>query len=106
MGDKGMGMLRLRNLTFSHGDRCYWLEEDLARLERALVNWTLDVLRERGFEYVAVPDILHDDIIDSCGFRTTLADNAVYHFAPECLPRSCLAGTSEMALAAFHADEV
>ncbi|XP_005096711.1 serine--tRNA ligase, mitochondrial [Aplysia californica] len=106
LGGKGLKMLRDRNLTFSTGTKTYYLEADLAQLERALVNFTLDFLQTKGFEYVTVPDVLHSGVIDSCGFKTSLAKSQVYHLHPDCLKGACLAGTAEMSLAGYFMNEV
>jgi len=103
--EKGLNMLRLKNMNFAHGDNVCYLERDLAYLERALINFTLDYLMDKGFEFVTVPDILYTDIVESAGFNTKLENGSVYHVLPECLPKSCLAGTSEMALAGYFANE-
>lgn len=105
IGEK-QGSTRISNLNFAHGERCLYFEADLARLERALVNFTLDYLRNLNFEYVTVPDILHSDVVDGCGFKTNIEENAVYHIHPDCLSHSVLAGTSEMALAGFFCNEL
>ena len=48
-------------------DNVCYLERDLAYLERALINFTLDYLMDKGFEFVTVPDILYTDIVESAG---------------------------------------
>lgn len=102
---KGLNMMRLKNLTLAHGDDVCYFERDLAYLERALVNFTLDYLMDKGFEFVSVPDILYTDVVEGAGQNTKMENGSVYHMLPECLPKSCLAGTSEMALSGYFANE-
>ncbi|BFZ07157.1 hypothetical protein BsWGS_10196 [Bradybaena similaris] len=103
---KGLKMLRDERLTFSTGPKTYYLEDKLARLEKALVSFTLDRLLKKGFELVSVPDLLYSGVIDSCGFKTSSDRTQVYHLHPHCLNGACLAGTAEMSLAGYFMNEV
>ncbi|XP_067936347.1 serine--tRNA ligase, mitochondrial-like isoform X1 [Watersipora subatra] len=99
------GLLRFQNIinsTLVYGARSYNLMGDLARLERALVHWTIDELEKKGWRYVVVPDMLPEAVVKACGFVTTGRQNQVYKVRPE-QGGLCLAGTSEMSLAALHA---
>lgn len=67
------GLLRLAGLDagLSHvtGHRSYALLGDAARMERALLMWTMRQLVNRyGFTPVIVPNLIHDDIVSACGF--------------------------------------
>ncbi|KAH9494406.1 seryl-tRNA synthetase [Bulinus truncatus] len=103
---KGLKMLRDENLTFSTGSKTYYLEDKLAKLERALVSFTIDRLIKKGFELVSVPDLLYSGVIDSCGFKTSSGRSQVYHLHEKCLHGACLAGTAEMSLAGYFMNEV
>ncbi|CAG5114708.1 unnamed protein product [Candidula unifasciata] len=103
---RGLKMLRDERLTFSTGAKTYYLEDGLAKLERALVSFTLDKLLKKGFQLVSVPDLLYPGVIDSCGFKTSSDRSQVYHLHPRCLNGACLAGTAEMSLAGYFMNEV
>lgn len=83
------------------------MRNELADLEKALVNYTLDYLKENGFILVSVPDILHHSIIESCGFPTKGFRNQVYkldHLNE--YGKYCLSGTSEMSLAGLVKNKI
>ncbi|CAE1280041.1 SARS [Acanthosepion pharaonis] len=65
------GWLRISNLGISTGQRSYFLQNQFAHLEQALVRFTLDRLQDQGFQLVSVPEILKPEIIEGCGFTTT-----------------------------------
>ena len=58
------GWLRMSNLGISTGQRSYFLQGQFACLEQALIRFTLDRLRDRGFQLVSVPEILKPEIIE------------------------------------------
>ncbi|KAK0058546.1 serine--tRNA ligase mitochondrial [Biomphalaria pfeifferi] len=105
LAGRGLRMLRDENLTFSTGAKTYYLEDKLAKLERALVAYTIDRLLEKGFELVSVPDLLFPGVIDSCGFKTNSGRSQVYQLHEKCLQGACLAGTAEMSLAGYFMNE-
>lgn len=77
----------------------YYLQGDLALLERALISYTMDTLMARDFTFISVPDILHEDIINACGVPTTGDQTMVYSLDYDNRGPTCLSGTAEMALA-------
>lgn len=65
---ESLGLLRFGSRVTSSlvfGGRSYYLVGDLARLEHALVRWTVDKLIEKGWMYVTVPDLLPEQLIVS-----------------------------------------
>lgn len=94
------GWLKEEHISLYSTQRAYILRNELADLEQALVQYTLKYLKDKGFIFVSVPDILHHSIIESCGFQTKGFRNQVYkidHFNE--YGKYCLSGTSEMSLA-------
>ena len=52
-------------------ERSYFLTDQLAELEQALVRYTLQrLVREFEFEVVSVPDVLNPSVIEACGMET------------------------------------
>lgn len=70
------GWLRMSNLGISTGQRSYFLQNQFAHLEQALVRFTLDRLRDQGFQLVSVPEILKPEIIEGIFFKFLL----LFHF--------------------------
>ncbi len=73
-----------------------------ARLELALMNLGLDRAIEAGFIPLITPTLVKPEIMRGTGFLGEHSDE-VYHLPADDL---YLTGTSEVALAGFHADEI
>lgn len=101
-----LGMLRTENTYPTTGATTYYFIDKLAMLEQALIRFTTKQLKEKGFELISVPDLIHPDVIESCGFKTTGDVTQVYKLDPSCHGDVCLAGTSEMPLAGYFLDTV
>jgi len=94
--------LKTDNLTNYCGDRSYYFLGPLAKIEHALVQYTLVKLIKKGFKLVSVPDILPDELIKRCGMDTVGERNQIYSLNKLYYgDKWCLSGTSEMALAGF-----
>lgn len=84
------------------GARFYFLTGVGARLELALMNYALDTALDAGFTPLITPTLVKPEIMSGTGFLGAHADE-VYYLADDEL---YLTGTSEVALAGFHADEI
>jgi seryl-tRNA synthetase len=84
------------------GSRFAYLRGDLARLELALVSWTMDRLSGHGFEPVIPPVLVREEALYGTGFLPD-TEQQIYRLAEDDL---YLAGTSEVALASLHAGEI
>jgi seryl-tRNA synthetase len=84
------------------GARFYFLRGIGARLEIALMNLALDRALEAGFVPMITPTLVRPEIMQGTGFLGEHADE-VYHLPADDL---YLVGTSEVALAGYHKDEI
>ncbi|QBR92762.1 serine--tRNA ligase [Nocardioides euryhalodurans] len=84
------------------GSRFYFLTGIGARLELALVNMAMDQAREAGFTQVIAPSLVKPRAMEGTGFLGQAADD-VYRIEGE---EMYLVGTSEVAMAAFHSEEI
>jgi len=84
------------------GTRFGFLKGDVVLLELALVRWALDRLAVRGFRPVVPPVLVRSDALYGTGFFP--ADREQVYAVPE--DDLYLVGTSEVPLAAMHADEI
>ncbi|MDX6707302.1 MAG: seryl-tRNA synthetase [Solirubrobacteraceae bacterium] len=84
------------------GARFAYLRGDLAMLELALVQWTLQKLRGHGFEPVIPPVLVREQALYGTGFLPD-TEQQIYHLPADDL---YLVGTSEVALASLHAGEI
>ena len=84
------------------GARFYFLTGVGARLELALLNCAMDQAVAEGFTPVITPTLVKPEVMAGTGFLGAHADE-VYHLATDDL---YLVGTSEVALAGYHAGEI
>jgi seryl-tRNA synthetase len=92
-------MDRAANLS---GTRFAYLKGDLVMLELALVRWVLEKLRAAGFEPVIPPVLVRERALFGTGFLPD-TEQQIYELPADEL---FLVGTSEVALASLHADEI
>ncbi len=84
------------------GSRFYFLKGVGARLELALLNMAIAQSVEVGFIPMITPTLVKADVMAGAGFLDAHADE-VYRLEADDL---YLTGTSEVALAGYHADEI
>ncbi|MBO1737522.1 serine--tRNA ligase [Leifsonia sp. TF02-11] len=84
------------------GARFSFLRGVGARLELALMNLALDKAVANGFVPMITPTLVKPEVMQGTGFLGSHADE-VYHLDNDDL---YLTGTSEVALAGYHADEI
>lgn len=84
------------------GARFYFLRGVGARLEIALMNMDLDLAMRNDFTPLITPTLVKPEIMGGTGFLGEHADE-VYHLEDQDL---YLTGTSEVALAGYHSDEI
>ncbi|MBS1673621.1 MAG: serine--tRNA ligase [Actinobacteria bacterium] len=85
------------------GARFYYLTGIGARLEIALMNLALERALTAGFTPMIVPTLVRPEIMQGTGFLGKHADE-VYHLDKD--DDLYLVGTSEVALAGYHAGEI
>lgn len=115
---RALDLLDLEAGALVTGNSWYYLKNEGALLELALVNYAMSVAIKHGFTPVMTPDVVRSDIAARCGFqpRDINADpplNQMYHIAPTVAPSSgqakahaelVLAGTAEILLAGLFAN--
>jgi len=84
------------------GSRFYFLSGIGARLELALMSLALDKALAAGFTPLITPTLVSPAIMQGTGFLGAHSDE-IYYLPEDDL---YLTGTSEVALAGFHADEI
>ncbi|MGA8365583.1 MAG: serine--tRNA ligase, partial [Solirubrobacteraceae bacterium] len=84
------------------GARFAYLLGELVFLELALVRWTLEILRSHGFQPVIPPVLVREQALYGTGFLPD-TEQQIYELGEDEL---YLVGTSEVALASLHADEI
>jgi seryl-tRNA synthetase len=84
------------------GSRFAYLRGELVMLELALVRYAMEKLIDAGFEPVIPPVLVRQPALYGTGYLPD-TDQQIYHLPEEDL---YLVGTSEVALASLHRDEI
>jgi seryl-tRNA synthetase len=84
------------------GSRFAYLRGELVLVELALVNYTMRRLVQEGFEPVIPPVLVRQQALYGTGYLPD-TEQQIYHLPADDL---YLAGTSEVALASLHAEEI
>ncbi len=84
------------------GSRFVFLKGNGAILEKALIDYSLGKAIEAGFVPLTTPTLVKPEIMEGTGFTTKHNDEIYYLPADELY----LTGTSEVALAGYHAGEI
>ncbi len=84
------------------GSRFYFLKGTGMRLELALMSAALDLALARGFTPMVTPTLVTPQVMGGTGFLGAHTDEIYYLPADDLY----LTGTSEVALAGYHADEI
>ncbi|WP_341359949.1 serine--tRNA ligase [Georgenia sp. M64] len=99
---EGLRAIDTKRGTKVAGARFYYLTGIGARLELALLNAAVDQAVANGFTPMITPTLVTPQTMSGTGFLGSHADE-VYHLPGDDL---YLTGTSEVALAGYHGDEI
>ncbi|KAI0782395.1 hypothetical protein BC629DRAFT_1594182 [Irpex lacteus] len=120
---KQLGLLDLEAAATVTGSSWYYLLNEGALLELALINYALSIAVKHGFTPVTTPDVVRTDIAYRCGFQPRDPDSEtpvsqMYHVSnalppsaggtevTDASPELVLAGTAEIPLAGYFADKI
>ncbi|MEA2442148.1 MAG: seryl-tRNA synthetase [Thermoleophilaceae bacterium] len=96
------GLVDMESGAKLSGSRFVYLRGPLVMLEFALVRWAMEVLSGHGFEPVIPPVLVREEALYGTGFLPD-TEQQIYRVADDDL---YLVGTSEVALASIHRDEI
>lgn len=86
------------------GAKFYFLKNDIALLEQALIQFVLDkMVNKFGFQFFSTPDLALNEIILGTGFNPRGTEKQIYNIEGE---EISLIGTAEIVLGGYHKDEV
>ncbi|QDZ18919.1 serine--tRNA ligase [Chloropicon primus] len=77
------------------GSKFYYLRNEAALLELALVNYSMSKAVSRGFVPMITPDLVRTEVLEKCGFQPRAENTQNYSIAGSDL---CLTGTAEIPL--------
>ncbi len=99
---EGLQAIDMKRGAKVSGSRFYYLTGIGARLELALLSMAVDQAVDAGFILQITPTLVKPEIMEGTGFLGEHSDE-IYHLPTDDL---YLVGTSEVALAGYHQDEI
>ena len=105
-----LGILDFASAAGTSGWGWYYLLDEAALLEQALIQYAISVGMRRGWKIVSPPSMVYSHIADACGFLPRDQNNEQQTYTLEqaeknkAKPSHVLAGTSEISLAAMKAN--
>ncbi len=97
-----LGLIDMEAAARLSGSRFAYLKGDLVLLELALVRFAIELARGEGHEPVVPPVLVREEALEGTGFLPGDRDQ-IYEIPKDDL---FLTGTSEVALAGLHADQI
>ncbi len=86
------------------GAKFYYLKNELALLENALIQFGLKKVTEHGFNFITVPDLVSSKVLEGTGFCPRTSDQSDEYFIEG--EDLALIATAEIALTGYHMDEI
>jgi seryl-tRNA synthetase len=99
---KSLGIIEFERATAIAGSRSYFLLGQGAELERAVHSLALDLLRQRNYQQLSVPVLVHTGAMEGTGYLPSGAEQAYFVEKDD----MWLVGTSEVSLASYHQNEI
>jgi seryl-tRNA synthetase len=85
------------------GSKFYFLKNQLAILEQAMIRYAIDFAMAEGFEFMKTPDLAKEEVLVAKGFMPRGPETQVYFIEGNDL---ALIGTSEITILGYHGGEV
>jgi len=85
------------------GAKFYYLKNELALLEFALIQYALETLYKEGFTPFSTPDLAKREVLEGLGFNPRGDATNTYSVENSDL---CLIGTAEVTMGGYHMDEI
>jgi len=86
------------------GNKFYYLKNELALLENALLQYGLKKVTEKGFKFMTVPDVVSSKTMEGTGFNPRTSDQSDEYFIEG--EDLALIATAEISLTGYHMDEI
>ena len=86
------------------GAKFYYLKNELALLENALLQFGMKKVLEHGFTYMTTPDLVSSRVLEGTGFAPRTSEQSDEYFIEN--EDLALIATAEMAITGYHMDEI
>lgn len=98
-----LDLIDFENAARVSGNKFYYLRNEGALLELALVNWAVTLAAKHGFTAMTTPDVARENVVAGCGFQPRGEASQVYRVEDSDL---CLVGTAEIPLGGYYAGQI
>ncbi|KAL4859468.1 Serine--tRNA ligase [Chlorella vulgaris] len=85
------------------GAKFYYLRNEAALMELALINWTMQRVVAAGFTPMTTPDLVRESVFEKCGFQPRAQNTQIYSIRDSSM---CLTGTAEIPLGGVCMDRI
>ena len=85
------------------GAKFYYLKNELALMEFALIQYALETVMKYGFIPFSTPDLAKREVLEGLGFNPRGESTQVYNIENSDL---CLVGTAEITMGGYHMNEI
>lgn len=99
----GVAGIDMRRGVKVGGSRFYFLRGAVARMQIAMLTMAVDQAEKHGFVLAITPTLVRPEVMAGTGFLNSHADEIYRLREPD---EQYLVGTSEVALAGYHTDEI
>lgn len=99
---KKMDLVDFDRATKVSGAKFYYLKNELAFLENALVRYAFDVTSSHGFTPFSTPDLAKREVLEGLGFSPRGESTQIYNIENSDLS---LIGTAEITMGGYHMNE-
>jgi seryl-tRNA synthetase len=100
---ESLDLIDFDRATKVSGAKFYYLKNELALMEQALIQYALKIIVRRGFTPFTTPDLAKREVLEGMGFNPRGESTQVYNIENSDLS---LIGTAEITLGGYHRDEV
>lgn len=96
-------LIDFERATKVSGAKFYYLKNELAMMEFALIQYALEIATKKGFTPFSTPDLAKREVLEGLGFNPRGESTQVYNVENSDL---CLVGTAEITMGGYHKDEI
>ncbi len=96
-----LGIIDLERGVKIGGFRSYFLKNQGVDLQNAILDYSLHVIRSKGFDVLDIPHMVRPDYFEGTGYFPWGKDD--HYFNQD---SAALIGTAEVSLTSYHADEI
>jgi len=100
---KSLDLIDFEKAAQVAGSKFYYLKNEAALLEFALIQYTMAKIRHRGFTPIITPDVAREEVLEGVGFSPRGKETQVYYVENSDLS---MIGTAEITMGGYHMNEV